>query len=63
MGGDCLNTGCVPSKALIAGSKCSGAELPGFQVLPAVCRGWMVGPEGVREMVRDGLEMEMPFMR
>ena len=35
MGGDCLNTGCVPSKALIAAAKAAEAQRRGFQgVLP-----------------------------
>ena len=40
MGGDCLNTGCVPSKALIAAAKAAEAQRRGFKgvspVLPKV---------------------------
>ncbi|WP_374435941.1 FAD-dependent oxidoreductase, partial [Tabrizicola sp.] len=31
MGGDCLNTGCVPSKALIAAAKAAEAQRRGFR--------------------------------
>ena len=36
MGGDCLNTGCVPSKALIAAAKAAEAQRRGFRGLAAV---------------------------
>lgn len=40
MGGDCLNTGCIPSKALIAAAKAAEAQRRGFRgvagVTPAV---------------------------
>ena len=38
MGGDCLNSGCVPSKALIAAARCAHAMTAGapFGVAPAV---------------------------
>lgn len=36
MGGDCLNTGCVPSKALIAAAKAAEAQRKGFRGVAAV---------------------------
>ena len=36
MGGDCLNSGCVPSKALIAAAKAAEAQRRGFRGLPGV---------------------------
>ena len=36
MGGDCLNTGCVPSKALIAAAKAAEAQRRGFRGVAAV---------------------------
>ena len=36
MGGDCLNTGCVPSKALIAAAKAAQAQRSGVS---RACRG------------------------
>lgn len=36
MGGDCLNTGCVPSKALIAAAKAAEAQRRGFTGVAAV---------------------------
>ncbi|WP_295076863.1 FAD-dependent oxidoreductase [Tabrizicola sp.] len=36
MGGDCLNTGCVPSKALIAAAKAAEAQRRGFRGIAAV---------------------------
>lgn len=36
MGGDCLNTGCVPSKALIAAAKAAEAQRQGFAGVAAV---------------------------
>jgi pyruvate/2-oxoglutarate dehydrogenase complex dihydrolipoamide dehydrogenase (E3) component len=36
MGGDCLNSGCVPSKALIAAAKAAEAQRRGFRGIAAV---------------------------
>ncbi len=36
MGGDCLNAGCVPSKALIAAAKAAEAQRRGFRGVPGV---------------------------
>jgi pyruvate/2-oxoglutarate dehydrogenase complex dihydrolipoamide dehydrogenase (E3) component len=36
MGGDCLNTGCVPSKALIAAAKAAEAQRRGFRGVASV---------------------------
>lgn len=36
MGGDCLNTGCVPSKALIAAAKAAEAQRRGFRGIAGV---------------------------
>jgi pyruvate/2-oxoglutarate dehydrogenase complex dihydrolipoamide dehydrogenase (E3) component len=36
MGGDCLNAGCVPSKALIAAAKAAAAQRHGFRGVPGV---------------------------
>ena len=52
MGGDCLNTGCVPSKALLAAGKAAhamGAGAP-FGVAPAPAR---IDAEALRAHVRD----------
>lgn len=36
MGGDCLNSGCVPSKALIAAAKAANVQRRGFRGVPGV---------------------------
>lgn len=52
MGGDCLNTGCVPSKALIAAAKAAEAQRKGFRgVSPVVPQVDFVAVKGHVEAV------------
>jgi pyruvate/2-oxoglutarate dehydrogenase complex dihydrolipoamide dehydrogenase (E3) component len=54
MGGDCLNTGCVPSKALIAAAKAAEAQRRGFRgVLPVLPQ---VDFPAVKDHVRSVIE-------
>lgn len=54
MGGDCLNTGCVPSKALIAAAKAAEAQRRGFRGVPPVLP--QVDFPAVKDHVRSVIE-------
>ncbi len=54
MGGDCLNTGCVPSKALIAAAKAAEAQRRGFRGIAPVAP--QVDFAGVKDYVTAVIE-------
>lgn len=52
MGGDCLNFGCVPSKALIASGKAAyGQAHHPNMASPMLCRVWIMPPRRIMLLV------------
>ena len=58
MGGDCLNTGCVPSKALIAAAKAAEVQRRGFRGVPGLAP--QVDFAAVKDHVRAVIEEIAP---